>query len=231
MSATPYPAYIEHVVQIPEGNYLSGTLVTTINYLFSNSRNGLEYLYFDINEINTRTIFRTKKPGDDSRDKYLDSDLSGSNFYFELDFGIPEIECNCTAGWMLGFRAQLYTIYPLDNPYVDNARAAFRTYTYHWFLQSESSYGSSVQNYVFLEVDDYTNSSNTNIMGRIAIRSGMNTTVIFEPSDLVFSKREYIRPIVLSKLRIRLINKYGNVVAMNGNDYSFMLEIQQISDE
>lgn len=231
MSATPYSPYIEHVVQIPEGNYLSGTLVTTINHIFSNLRNGLEYLYFDINEINTRSVFRTKKPGDDPRNKYLDSDLSGSNFYFELDFSIPEVECNCTAGWMLGFRAPLYTIYPLDNPQIDNTTAAFRTYEYHWFLQSESSYGSSVQNYVFLEVDDYTNSSNTNIMGRIAIRSGMNTTVIFEPSDLVFSKREYIKPIVLAKLRIRLTNKYGNVVAMNGNDYSFMLEIQQIGDE
>jgi hypothetical protein len=222
-----YPNFMEHIIRIPEGNYMSAMLLTTINNMFTNIRNGLEYLYFDINEINTRCIFRTKKAGEDIRDIYLDSDLSGSDFYFELDFAVPEVDFNCTAGWMLGFRRPLYTVSKLDTPFVDNYNSMFQTYTYHWYMQGESSYGSSVHNYIFIEIDDFTNSDNTNVMGRLAVRSGINTTVILEPSDLVFTKREYINPVVLSKLRIQLTNKYGNCILMNGNDYSFMLEIEQ----
>jgi hypothetical protein len=220
-----YPPVITHTIKIPEGNYLSGNLVYAINNLFSNLRNGLEYLYFDISDINTRSIFRTKRVGDDDYNIYLDSDLSGSHFWFEIDFSIPGVEFNTTAGWMLGFRRSNYAVQVY--PHVDNYTTAFYTHIYHWYLKSESSYGSTVQNYVFLDVNDYSGVFLNNTMGRIAVKSGMNTTVVLQPSDLVVSTREYTKPIVLSKLRIRLLDKYGNPVNMNGNDYSFMLQIEQ----
>lgn len=225
VSGTTYAPLITHTIRIPEGNYLSDTLVCTMNNMFSNLRNGLEYLYFDIDEVNTRSVFRTKRLDDDPHNMYLDSDLSGSNFYFDLDFFVPGVAPNTTAGWTLGFRKLRYTVNL--SPHVDNYTCAFSTHTYRWYLKSESSYGSTIQNYIFIEVDDYSGLFASNILGRVIVKSGMNTVIVFTPSDLVFSLREYIKPINISRLRIRLLDKYGNLVNMNGNDYSLMLEIEQ----
>ena len=170
--------------------------------------------------------------GDDSRGIYTDTDLSNNDtdgFYFDIDFtnGLSIPIGPGTAGWMLGFRSAQYTV--TRNPYVDIYSTPFETHTYHWYLMSESSYGSTVQNYLFLDLNDFSvyPSPSTNIISRIPIKSGMNTTVIIESDDMVLPTREYMTPITLSKLQIRLLNKYGTPVAMNGNDYSLVIEIEQ----
>ena len=59
-----YGSVLTNIVVIPDGNYRADLLTTTINNIFSNTRNGLEYIYFDINEFDTKCIFRTKLIGD-----------------------------------------------------------------------------------------------------------------------------------------------------------------------
>ena len=65
-------------------------------------------------------------------------------------------------------------------------------------------------------------------MGRIQIVTGFNTILTNNNSDLVFKKREYFGPVKLEKVHIRLLNKYGEPVDLNGNDFSFVLEIEQL---
>jgi hypothetical protein len=43
--------------------------------------------------------------------------------------------------------------------------------------------------------------------------------------DTIFKKRDYLGPIRLNKLHIRLLNKFGDVVDLNENDFSFSLEV------
>ena len=241
-----YDPVITHTIQIPEGNYRSDLLVSSINNIFSNIRNGLEYLYFDINEINAKCLFRTKLTGDDKRNLYL-SDSLPSNFYFTVDFTLPSLPTRPlykNAGWMMGFKQPFYTI---KNNTIDPTTiiddAQFKQSIYNWYLESESSYGSSVQNYIFLEIDDFNRNSTANtffsktvndaylgnnIMGRITVTSGMNTIVTMDGGNLLFKTREYFGPIRLEKLHIRLIDKYGDAVNLEGNDFSFMLEIEQL---
>lgn len=238
-----YGPVLTNMIVIPEGNYRSDLLLTTINNIFSNTRNGLEYLYFDINEIDTKCIFRTKLVGDDGRDLYLNDSLP-PDFYFTVDFrgvGRSTSTLYNNAGWTLGFRTPFYTVMH-DTPAVTIYDAVtFKTNTYNWFLKSESSYGSTVQNYIFLEVNDfnsnftsniYLSKSNNdsylqnNILDRISMTSGMNTIIIM--SDQTRLPREYFSPVRLETLHIRLVDKYGNTVNFNGNDISLSLEIEQL---
>jgi hypothetical protein len=241
-----YPPVMTHLIKIPDGNYRSDILRDAMNNMFSNIRGGLEYIYFDINEVNTHCVFRTKALGDDKKEALLvDSTLAPGSFRFTIDFTV-EADRNRplykNAGWMLGFRNKTYEAIALSDPVIIKTESSFSTQIFHWYIESESSYGSSVQNYIFLDIDDHNknfNSSNfainsedsnlgNNVIGRISVSSGMNTTITNTANDFVFKRRDYFGPIKLERIHIRLINKLGEPIALNGNDYSFVLEIEQL---
>jgi len=117
------------------------------------------------------------------------------------------------------------------------------TITLQRCLVSESSFGSSYTNYLYLEVDDFNNNCQTNtiyaynepasyisnnILARISLNNVAFTIIQDNASDTINKKREYYGPIRLEKLRIRLLNKYGKVIDLNNNNYSFVLELKQI---
>jgi len=240
-----YPAFIQNVIRIPPGNYQSDLLVTAVNNMFSNIRNGLEFLFFYVDNLNTKTSFRSKHTGDDTSNAFTEAALP-DNFYFEVDFRPPSDPTRplyYNAGWMMGFREPFYRVSKLDVPFVDNYNYSFIEYAHHWHLRSESSYGSSLYNYLFLEIDDFNKNYSTNnyysptgnqnylgnnIMARLCLTSGINTVMTNNPSDLTFKVREYFGPVKLEKLRIRLLNRFGTPVNMTNNDYSFLIEIDQI---
>ena len=243
-TTTPYPTVMTHLIKIPDGNYRSDILRDAMNNMFSNLRQGLEYIYFDINEINTHCIFRTKAVGDDINSVLFQDSTIATGFRFTIDFTV-EADRNRplykNAGWMLGFRNKTYEA-GLKEPVRILTEKSFSTQIFHWYIESESSYGSSVQNYIFLDIDDHNknfNSSNfainsedsnlgNNVIGRISVSSGMNTTITNTANDFVFKRRDYFGPIKLERIHIRLINKLGEPIALNGNDYSFVLEIEQL---
>lgn len=244
LNGTIYDAEITHTIEIPEGNYQSDTLRDAINNIFTNTRNGLEYIYFDINEVNARCIFRTKTADDDDKGIFVDSD-NPVDFSFKIDFTVPEYPNRPlykNAGWMLGFRNSSYTVSASLNATVINTDTEYEVQTFRWFLESESSYGSGVHNYIFLDLDDFNKNFNTNsfiinsnesvlgnnTIGRISVTSGMNTTITNSANDFVFKKREYFGPVKLERMRIKLVNKLGEPIELNRNDFSFVLEIKEL---
>ena len=244
LNGTIYDAEITHTIEIPEGNYQSDTLRDTINNIFTNTRNGLEYIYFDINEVNARCVFRTKTADDDDKGIFVDSD-NPVDFSFKIDFTVPEYPNRPlykNAGWMLGFRNSSYTVSASLNATVINTDTEYEVQTFRWFLESESSYGSGVHNYIFLDLDDFNKNFNTNsfiinsnesvlgnnTIGRISVTSGMNTTITNSANDFVFKKREYFGPVKLERMRIKLVNKLGEPIELNRNDFSFVLEIKEL---
>lgn len=141
-------------------------------------------------------------------------------FSFTLDFSVGSLSIFQTAGWNLGFRKSTYT---------------------GSTITSESSWGSSFDNYFFIEIDDFqrnfisdsivsvTNAGyvGKNIIARIPICSSYNT-IMSSNSDTLFKTREYLGPVRLEKLHIRLLNKFGVVIDLNQNDYSIMIELTQL---
>ena len=47
-------------------------------------------------------------------------------------------------------------------------------------------------------------------------------------SDKIFKQRDYLGPVNLNKFRIKLLDKYGNVLDLNNNDFSMSIEMTQL---
>ena len=152
---------------------------------------------------------------------------------FTLDFVQNGETISCTSseglslGWILGFKQDIYTNEIL---YI-----------------SESTYKTSFNNYFFIDIDDFHNNHLTdavisvvrttklgspsylgnNIMGRIPVTGIYNSTIV-KSTDCVLNKREYFGPVRLEKMNIRLLDRFGKVIDLNLNDYSFVVEVIQL---
>jgi len=232
-------------LEIPDGNYMSNEFVTMINNLFTSSEViGLKFLKVEVDK-QTNTIIRAYNSSiDETTIGQFPYDISDNyyspDFYFTLNFEIANKPLYKTAGWMMGFRNSTYTVTQSDI-YLNLIDAEYPI-TYEAYLKSESSYGSTMDNYIFLEIDDFHNnfptntftSINTNsyigknILARIVLTTGANTIIMDNAGDGIFKKREYFGPIKLEKIKIRILNRFGEVVNLKQNDYSFVLELKQI---
>jgi hypothetical protein len=308
------------VVVIPEGVYMADVFTTAMNNYFANapppadaSLNGLKFLYMEVNDKTTHTVIRSRETSDTDfadtpRPFKASGGLSGSNyspnFYFKLDFNIPDdksftdfykyggvsvrsvpvdpsgVECSnagfqrthmnsktleCfrptfspldgkfsnsntkmrqiykNAGWMMGFRKDIYDT--SGNPpvlsYISTS-ATNTVVTYNRYVQSESSYGSTIPQYFFIELDDYNRNftSNTiiaetgngtylgnNIVARIPITSSIFNIVHSNPSDLIYKRRDYFGPVKIEKINIRLLDRYGEILDIVNNDYAIAIEL------
>jgi hypothetical protein len=263
---------VSHVVKIPDGNYMSASFDTTINNFFQNVKKGLEFLYFHVDDVSSKTIIRARVNSDDTSGTtefpkpYDPSDPRYSpNFYFIIDFvsdykNITKIANSYnhytdknfelynrnnklykSLGWFLGFRKPYYKV-TKDDSAVYSILNPVNPITYNAFLRSESSYGSSTQNYLFLDINDFnqneisdsfvssTNNSNNefignNIIARVAIATSFYSVLFDTTSPYIFKQRDYLGPVRLNKLQIRLIDKFGDLVDLNENNFSFSLEM------
>jgi hypothetical protein len=144
-----------------------------------------------------------------------------------------------TAGWMMGYKQPIYDV-TWANTFVDSINSVPPT-TYYAAVRANAAYGSnSLWNYIYVDVDDYnrnfiTNSIlaqtgdsylGVNLLGRIPIGNDELTIINDTGGDTTFKTREYLGPVRIEKLTIRLLDKLGHIVPTNGNDYSITLELQ-----
>lgn len=218
-------------ITIPDGNYTADSMVTTMNKVIQ--QQGCDFIIFEI-IANNKCVFRTREIGEGISPFDVGEPYSSPDFRFEIDFLVPNKLLCTLAGWNLGFRNPLYNAEG-TLVYEDLANG-----TYHNYIVSESSFGSSIDNYLFLEVDDFHNNFQTdtvistnatsylgkNILARIVLNTGIYTRN--SANDGMFKKREYLGPVRLEKLHFRLLNKFGEVVDLTNNDFSFSLEFVTI---
>tara|TARA_B100000035_G_C21034760_1_gene570283 strand:+ start:208 stop:1563 length:1356 start_codon:yes stop_codon:yes gene_type:complete len=242
---------IQHTITIPEGNYTTEEFQENINNYFLNKGNGLQCLKFEINEYTGKVNMRCKNKldfdNDDDGNEVIDiydsnNKYYSNNFYYILDFGINQnknnvMEENC--GWTMGFRKDIYTI--TKNNILDDTFSKYPSVTYYNYIESEGAYGTSLNNYFFLSLDDYNKNfknsiiaeQNNSIIGstfiaRIPISVPSNSIMNDNGSDRIFKIREYFGPVKIERLRIQIIDKYGKKINLNKNDFSFTIECTQL---
>ena len=253
--------YTNEIV-IPDGNYMSDEFVESMNNMFKNTENGMEFFELTINPYTSKlTLFQnysivTRDNSPDMTymvifdntskyDKYYSSciynecELTKLQQQHEKEYYNANIKSiSKTAGWMMGFKQPVYKR-TWANESIDLISEVPIT-TYHAYLEGESSYGSSVWHYIYVDVDDYNRNFITNsiiaqtgdsylgfnILGRITVGTGHLTIVNENASDMMFKSREYLGPVRLEKLTIRLLDKFGNVIILNQNDFSIALELE-----
>ena len=145
------------------------------------------------------------------------------------------------AGWMMGFRKDVYDTSGND-PYVSFiATSSLNSLVvYKRYIQSESSYGSTIPQYFFIEIDDFNRNftSNTiiaesgngtylgnNIVARIPITSSIFNIIHSNPSDLIYKRRDYFGPVKIEKINIKLLDRFGEILDIVNNDYAIAIEL------
>jgi len=237
-------------ITIPSGNYTHTDFASTLSSIFINLGNGLEYLIAEISPVTTKTTIRVRTSTDpNSISPYdLTSTHHSPTFYYEVlfDYAISK-DCQVkekqllfrkSLGWYLGFRKTQYTV-RRQNKYIDYTSNSGSEITYEGVLQSESSYGSGRNTYIYVSVDDYNKNSlaetisssvgdifiGNDILGRLSIENSPNEIMINQ-SDKIFRQRDYLGPITLRKLNIRLLNRFGDPIDINNNDFSMAFELK-----
>jgi hypothetical protein len=153
------------------------------------------------------------------------NDIS-NNVIFSLNF---ESESIISLGNILGFQNTMYS--------------GLISY------QAETFIGAGIMNnYLFIDVDDFHNNHTTdaiisivhnnttpsylgnNIMGRIPILdiNAVNSLITNNNINSILKKRDYFGPVKLEKMNIRILNKFGEVIDLNKNNYSIVFEIIQL---
>ena len=147
------------------------------------------------------------------------------------------------AGWAIGFYKDNYIV-NIDRAFASQTRfdqnGTYLPLTFNRYIESESSYGNSAAQYFFLELDDYNRNftSNTiiaetgggthlgnNIIARIPITAPALNINYTSPSDLIFKQRDYFGPVKIEKLHLRLVDRFGDTLDIQNNNYSIAIEL------
>ena len=215
---------------IPDGSYTPSDLIDTINFVIKPKNNALkksdpEYIF---NFIEFEVDIKTNGSG--SRKVTLSS-IENKLLIIKdivLDFtknieGLPDnTNISTKLGWNLGFTKPKYEC---DTLYVAETIVEPGT------------------KYIYLAVDDFNNHSNNNfvtafnksilntdVLARISIKGSVLTIIQENDFNLVTEPRRYFGPVDIQRLRIRLFDEFGRVLAMNHSNYSFCLTLKLLYD-
>ena len=207
-----------YTVTIPDGNYTVNVLQDALNGRFGTilGANGLTVNtgvnYFTINNV-------------------LDYDNPNYTIHWDVDIcgNFQKKNFKSSLGWCLGFRQPEYTIAPIE---------------YNNYITSEGVVDIYNTRYLFLVVDEFRQSNpnsfisplpssliSKNILARITLNPAIYSygTILTANTFnglLLSDQRLYAGKTDIQKLNIQLVDEWGNVVDLNGVDFSFCLEIE-----
>ena len=202
-----------HQIIIPDGNYTVEQLESFLNnnyFHLSDNNNSLCNLKFTIHENSLKSIFSVV-------------DGASNGFSFNLKFAHNEIKNICfSTGWILGFRHGEYS--------------GITSY-----IMSEGLFDGGGDRYVYFCLDDFNNSSlnphdvcfekfsiNEACLAKIYLSDGKFAINIDDSSNsanTVVKTRKFSGPVDLSKIKVKVIDQYGDVIDLNNMDFSFSLQV------
>ena len=207
----------EEIIVVPDGEYSKASLVSTVNELISSNEisinNKTTITHTDSSHSHTQAVF----------DFSVDASGNRSRFGFKSSLG-----------WLLGFRTPTFTFTgaELEN-FIDNG------------LTSTAVANLSGPRYLYLVVDEFTSSGNQssfvsplpnslinkNILARISVSKQDYPFGSILPANLsngllMTDVRSYTGKVDIQKLNIQLVNEFGNVIDLNGDDFSLCLKIE-----
>ena len=199
-------------IVIPDGNYDIDTLQQFLNttYFYESSLDTyLKYIRFFIDPYSLRTRF-----------EILETASEFIDFSFSLKF-VEDINQNIinTFGWALGYR--------LAN-YCDIKEK----------IQSEALFDGGGDRYIYVAINDYQYNNNTlntvcfdksilneEVIAKIPMINGKLSLIVTDDNPLTKIRR-YTGPVNISKLHIKILDKFGNIIDLNNMDYSITLELE-----
>ena len=228
------------VIVVPDGNYVTGDLMSYLNNYTATYKNdqgvsNFKDIFFYLDNITTSgsntgsaKIVITSYPITTTPPFVfpLVPPTSPVPSVFIVDWKtddkgnhIAEKKMNQTLGWLFGYR----------NPKGINKKSS--SYI------SEALVDMTGTKYMYLVVNDFNSNTNVNFYGAFRnsivnvntfAKLSINTTSFSldnqnKLQEIYAQPREYFGPVVIQKLQIQLLDEYGRVIDMNRMDYSFSL--------
>jgi hypothetical protein len=194
-------------IEIPEGNYTAELLEDFLNktYFFqSTNDNLLKYIRFSINPYSNKTSFE------------ILSDFINISIVFSDEYNDNPL---ISFGWLCGFRMTNYL--NVKNKIV-----------------SEGIFDNGNENYIYVIINDYQyNTNHMNIVGfdKSVLNENVIAKVLFKNTNSSFilsdnnplaQMREYNGPVNISKLHIKLIDKFGTIINLNNMDIAITIQFE-----
>lgn len=189
------------LIKIPEGQYDAITLASLIQTTINLTLSGGDPTYDNFLVTIDTNNHRTIIVNKVNRfDMYFITSETGDIVYKNI-------------GWKLGFRAIQYK----------------GEYNYI----SEGLFDNTVP-YIYLVVNDFSISNSSNIIAMFHdTYIDKHILAKISPCDkeqCVYIKRDYFGPVDITKLEVKLLNEYGDLVKLNMMDYSFTLDFEIVYD-
>ena len=203
-----------YLISVPDGNYDVDSLQHYLNttYFYQSELDcPLKMIQFSINRHTLKSSFKIIEL-DENDDK-------------KIQFTLKFIEKNSqnpmnTMGWILGFRLGTYlNIFDC--------------------LYSEGLFDAGGDRYIYVCINDYQYNNNTSnvvcfdkstlnedVIAKIPMMNGKLSLVINDNNQVLAKIRRYNGPVNLSRLQIKILDKFGNVIDLNHMDFSFTLELE-----
>jgi hypothetical protein len=194
-------------IEIPEGNYTASALEEFLNktYFFqSNNDNLLKYISFSIHPYNNKTSFEILN-------EFVNISLVFSDEYNDNPL--------VTFGWLCGFRMTNYL--NIKNNIV-----------------SEGIFDNGNENYIYVIINDYQYNTNhmnivgfdksvlnENVIAKVLFKNTISSFILNDNNPLA-QMREYNGPVNISKLHIKLIDKFGAVINLNNMDIALTIQFE-----
>lgn len=198
-------------IVIPDGNYTVDELITYLNnnyFYMSENDEKLRYIKVSVNENSLRTVFELIDAPEEVR----------FSLYFTEEGTINIMKC---LGWLLGFRLGKYI--NIDDAIQSEGLIDIEGNRYLYFALDDFQKNKSNQHIVYFD----NNTINEGILGKIYLYNGRFSLNILEDEGCNHTKvRKYFGPIRLSKIRISILDKFGEIIDLNHMDYSFSLELE-----
>ncbi len=197
---------LEGNIIIPDGNYSNENFVMVLE----NSINQYFNTTSPVNRFNVTMDIPTQK-----------ITISNTTNIFSMNLlkNIEHINIYRTLGWAIGYRSVAYS--------------GLKSYI------TEGIYNGFATDYIFFVMNDYNNSqtenilamySNSyignNILAMIPLNTNSFQTCFDNGADFIEKKRDYFGPVNIQRLKIQLLNQFGEILDLNNMDFSFSLEFE-----
>ena len=214
-----------YIIKVPYGNYDVESLTHYLNttYFCESGLNiPLKYIRFSIDPHNLRAKFEIIKLDELLSEKQnLENLENKKNIRFTLKF-VENINQNAmnTFGWLIGFRL---------GSYIDITEC----------IISEGLFDGGGDRYIYVCVNDYQYNNNVSnivcfdrsvlneeVLAKIPMVNGKFSLIINDNNNVLAKIRRYNGPVNLSKLQIKVLDKFGTIIDLNYMDFSLTIELE-----
>jgi len=215
---------VEGIIIIPDGNYDYTTFATLLQTQINTQLSTLNFVVTA--DSATQKITITNNVNEFTINFIVKESVLGVNTEYIINKNYKQLHCvnDITElykklGWVMGYRSALYT--------------GQKSYV------AEAVYNGSFTEYIYFILNDFNNSQSQNIIGMFSKSTIGNNILAMIPlnvdsfhicfdngADFIEKKREYFGPVNIQKLKIQLLNQYGEILDLNSMDFSFSLELE-----